>query len=330
MLTRRHLLAGVPPALALLPAAYAQPVASVMEDGFVPIGGIEQWISIRGRDRARPALLFLHGGPGEAQSPFLPLFAPWEERYVVVQWDQRGSGKTFEKNGPSTPDMTLEQMVRDAADVARYALGRLGSRKLILVGHSWGSILGLSTARAQPDLFHAFVGTGEVVSGKQVAENWRSAALLRARAPNDAQAVAALNGLSDSDILDFTKLGILFKWMPPFIASDWNYLTTRLSKTPAAEAANWNAGSQFSLSKLWRFAMEYDARAAGYDLPLPFFVIQGRDDNRVSPVDAREFVTAVQAPAKGYTAIDGGHFACFTNPAQFLAALNRDAGTLAP
>lgn len=67
------------------------------ERGFVTIGGIKQWIAIQGADRRKPAILYLHGGPGEAQSPFLDDFASWGRDFTVVNWDQRGAGKTYEK-----------------------------------------------------------------------------------------------------------------------------------------------------------------------------------------------------------------------------------------
>jgi len=94
--TRRRLLslASVPAAIALSPTAFTSP-RPITNANFVPIGGIRKWVEIRGRDRSRPAVLFLHGGPCDAQSPHLSLFAPWEERYVVTQWDQRGAGKTL-------------------------------------------------------------------------------------------------------------------------------------------------------------------------------------------------------------------------------------------
>src|SRR5690242_9487553 len=92
------LLAGV---LAARPALAA---AAIDEQGFVSIGGIDQWMAIQGSDRANPALLYLHGGPGEAQSPFLDQFRPWLTDFTVVNWDQRGAGKTYEKNGANMPD----------------------------------------------------------------------------------------------------------------------------------------------------------------------------------------------------------------------------------
>ncbi len=98
------------------------------------------------RRRHKPAVLYLHGGPGEAQSPFLNTFAPWKRVYMVTNWDQRGAGKTFEKSGEGTPDVTLRRLTEDAVEVTRHALNRLGERKLILVGQSFGAVLGLLSA----------------------------------------------------------------------------------------------------------------------------------------------------------------------------------------
>jgi pimeloyl-ACP methyl ester carboxylesterase len=296
------------------------------------IGGIEQWVTIRGADQANPAILFLHGGPGEAQSPFLPVFAPWEERYVVAQWDQRGSGRTFEKGGGAlTPNMTLNQHARDAIEVTEFVLRRLKISKLILVGHSWGSIVGLTAVRSRPDLFHAFVGTGQVVSGRETVEGWRTSAIARAREANNAQAVAQLSGLTTPDLMDLAKLDVVFRWQAPFVGADRSYLGVQAgalsgkSGTPAVmTSGDYYRAKLFCVGKLMPFVLGYDARTVGLDLPVPFFVIQGRDDNRTLPDAAHAFVEQARAPAKSYTAIEGGHFACFANPSAFLGALGDD------
>jgi pimeloyl-ACP methyl ester carboxylesterase len=259
--------------------------------------------------------LFLHGGPCDAQSPHLSLFAPWEKRYAVAQWDQRGAGKTFTRNGRSTPRVTFEQIAQDGVEVAEYVIRELGVRKLILVGHSWGAILGLSVVRQRPDLFHALVGTGQPVIGRDIVEGMRSSAIARAQAAGNAEAVNELKTLSALELVsDNNKfIGLLIKWTEPFIPSDQRYIAT-----PTAFP------NDFCETKLDPTLVTIDARAGGYELPIPFFVIQGRDDNRTSPDAARAFVDQVRAPAKGYTAIDGGHFAFVTNPAGFLTALSRD------
>jgi pimeloyl-ACP methyl ester carboxylesterase len=288
-------------------------------DGFVPIGGIEQWMAIRGDDRSRPPILFLHGGPCDAQSPHLSLFGPWEEQYIVAQWDQRGAGETFQKNGTSTPDMTFERLVQDAVEVAEYVTGQLGVPKLILIGHSWGAILALDVVRRRPDLFHALVNTGQPVIGSDIIERMRSSAIVRAQAAGNAAAATELRNIDPFQLVsDMTKfVGLLVEWTEPFIPSDQVYI--------AAPTAFPN---DFCASKLNPYLLTIDARSGGYELPIPFFVIQGRDDNRTPPDAARAYLEQVRAPKKGYTAVDGGHFAFVTNATGFLEALDNDMRSL--
>jgi pimeloyl-ACP methyl ester carboxylesterase len=330
-MSRRQLLAvaGAPAAAALAPIARAA-ARPVWEAGFRKVGGIEQWIEIRGQDRSRTPILFLHGGPGEAQSPFASMFTAWEERYVVAQWDQRGAGKTFGRNGPTTPDMTLDRMAQDAVEVARDVRRRLGARKLVMVGHSWGALLGMRVVRSQPDLFHAFVATGQPISGRSIIEGMRVSAIDRARAAGDTNAVEELERLTSSDFSDMNKLGMVFRWAEPFPEPDRRYLAAQgavlrpRDEPLSAASKDWFDGRQFSLSNLMQCILDFDARAAGLSLPVPYFVIQGRGDTR-TPTDAvRSFVNEVNAPNKGLTVIEGAHFACFTNSVEFLAALYRN------
>src|SRR5689334_11947382 len=104
-------------------AAAATPINEV---GTVALGGIDQWVAIQGSDRANHVILYLHGGPGEAQSPFLDQFKPWLRDFTVVNWDQRGSGKTWEKNGEAMPRFNLQRVVDDAIELAEYARRKLG------------------------------------------------------------------------------------------------------------------------------------------------------------------------------------------------------------
>lgn len=152
------------------PMAAAQGVA---EEGFVAINGLEQWISVRGESADAPVLLFLHGGPGEAMSPFVSLFAPWEREFTVALWDQRGAGKTFGRDATGQGEVTLDQLADDDVELAEYLRLRFGKEKIVLVGQSWGSILGWSAIRSRPELFHAYVGTGR-------RRSWRSTPMRRA------------------------------------------------------------------------------------------------------------------------------------------------------
>ena len=135
----------------------------IVDDHFIRIGGIEQWISIRGEDRNNPVLLLVHGGPGDATSLYgWALLRSWFKRYTVVQWDQRGAGKTYGRNGPSTPDVTLDRIVQDGIELSDSLRRLTKMDKIIVVGHSFGSIVALQMVKARPDLFSAFVGTGQI------------------------------------------------------------------------------------------------------------------------------------------------------------------------
>ena len=139
------------------------------EAKYVKVGGIEQWITIRGEDRKNPVLLLLHGGPGDATNPWgYAGFRSWLKYFTVVQWDQRGAGRTLGKNGPSlAPTITIDRMAQDGIELAELLRKTLQKDKIVLVGHSWGSILGVFMAKARPDLFYAFVGTGQVADPAQ-------------------------------------------------------------------------------------------------------------------------------------------------------------------
>jgi pimeloyl-ACP methyl ester carboxylesterase len=129
------------------------------------IGGVEQWIHFAGRDLSNPVLVFLHGGPG------LPLFpirqalkqrTTLEDLCTVVYWEQRGTGKSFARNIPPE-SMTIEQFVSDVVAVAELARRQLGVGRVFLLGHSWGSIIGMLAAQRRPELFYAYIGVGQVV-----------------------------------------------------------------------------------------------------------------------------------------------------------------------
>jgi pimeloyl-ACP methyl ester carboxylesterase len=133
----------------------------IEEEGFVQIGGIDQWIQIRGEDRLNPVVLFLHGGPGVSYIPFGDAFRDWEGCFTVVHWDQRGAGKTYSQS--SAGDLDIDRMIQDGIEVAEHLRGRLGKDKVLLFAHSWGTILGLRMAQLRPDLFDGYVGAGQIV-----------------------------------------------------------------------------------------------------------------------------------------------------------------------
>ncbi len=153
---------------------------AVMEP--VTLGGMEQWILIRGEDTTNPVLLWLHGGPGSPQMPLSHyLDGPLEEAFVVVHWDQRGAGKSNPKNFDEST-MTYEQFLSDAHELTEYLKNRFNTEKIYLLGHSWGTHLGLPLADRYPEDYHAFIGVSQVVNSiraVEIAHDWLTEEMTR-------------------------------------------------------------------------------------------------------------------------------------------------------
>ncbi|HZZ64873.1 MAG TPA: alpha/beta hydrolase [Candidatus Baltobacteraceae bacterium] len=310
-------------------AATASAKTSVNETGFVPIGGIDQFVAIQGQDSRNPALLYVHGGPAEAQSPFLSEFQPWEQYFTVVTWDQRGSGKTFARNGTATPEVTLKQITLDTIDVAQYARRRLAKSNVVLVGQSWGCLPGMFAALRRPDIFAAYVGTGQPVCWDLSLEAREAFARTQMLAAGDTRALQALDAAQSLPPTDFKRINITntWRWAP----SDRRYLDSQRSFMGGSPdnakgfAAQWIAGENFSGPKLWPDETAFDARKhTTFDLPV--FVIQGKEDHIAGVEPAKAWLASVHAPAKAFVAIDGGHFACFTDPTEFMSAVRENTG----
>jgi pimeloyl-ACP methyl ester carboxylesterase len=127
------------------------------------LGGLDQWILIRGEHQDNPLMLFLHGGPGLPLMPFHRINASIEEHFTVIHWDQRGSGKSFYSDIPPET-MTLDQLLSDTYELIQYLLKRFNRKKLYLVGYSCGSVLGMKTVAKYPELFEAYIGIGQIIN----------------------------------------------------------------------------------------------------------------------------------------------------------------------
>ena len=130
----------------------------------VKLGGVDQWLIIRGHDVNKPVLLFLSGGPGASEAARVLRFnQELEKHFVVVIWEQRGCGKSYPSINPKS-DLTVDQYVSDLIELTNILRARFNEEKIYLVGHSWGTIIGTKAAQQQPDLFHAYVGTAQMVN----------------------------------------------------------------------------------------------------------------------------------------------------------------------
>jgi pimeloyl-ACP methyl ester carboxylesterase len=295
---------------------------------FIKVGGIDQWITIRGQNRDNPVLLLLHGGPGNAfQSITRRAYLRWEKQFTIVQWDQRGAGKTYGRSGPVGTDVTVHRMVLDGAEVAEYVRAKLHKRKIILIGHSWGSILGIHLAMERPDLFSAYVGTGQVVNhakGKVIAWEQLKA---EARERGDRQALQELNAIGPPPYASNSKSLVHTKWanrFEPGTPSNWTILSAVLLDSPATigDFRDLIRGIRTSEDHFRGMEEQFDLTRLGTDFAIPVFVFQGAVDN-VTPVPPLiPYMESIRAPQKELILIpNAGHNALITRSNEFLALL---------
>ena len=130
---------------------------SIAEERKVVLGGVEQHILLRGRDKTAPLLVFVHGGPGLSTTAFLRTNnAVLEEDFLMVYWDQRGTLNSFDEE-LDPADMTIGRMTADLGELIDYLLAEFNQEQVILVGHSWGTILALEHAAARPETVAAYI-----------------------------------------------------------------------------------------------------------------------------------------------------------------------------
>ena len=302
---------------------------ALCQQRFVAIGGIRQWISIAGESAANPVLLMVHGGPGIPQWPDAAHFKPWEKYFTVVLWDQRGAGHTFGKYGASTPDVSLQRIAKDGVELSRYLCRTLGKKKIIVLGHSWGTLVAVHMVEQAPELFAAYVGTGQMADFRADALIQYRAILAKARRNHDDAELKALQALGTPDPANDRQYAAYRKYLPTVLApSDLAYLKAQHAEAPALIAAhpkegpNVGAGAKFSHARLWPYVVQADLPKTAGTLGTAYFLIQGQNDMMAATPQAVHYFKGVKAPYKRLIVIPhAGHFALMTAPDPFLDAL---------
>lgn len=304
------------------------------EAKFIEINGAEEWITIRGDNKGNPVILFLHGGPSEANSPFVEFYAPFEKDFVFVQWDQPGAGKTYVRAGSHQPKLTIESMAADGIAVAEYVENELRKPKIILIGQDWGGVLGVRMIRQRPDLFSAFVGTGQTIGMAGTQDALYEYALSHATASHDQKMLDALRQMgpppyrtldSYSRFQDCCRNPF---WPPDDIAAI-NRMKGVLVISPSlslAEVYGWIKGLRTGEKELDTMLMTMeDLRKTDTAFSVPVFFIQGEDDNVTPTSLVADYISKIQAPVKKLDVVPGGgHFVMWTHPAEFIDFLLKD------
>ena len=282
------------------------PDGGINESMLVDINGTKQWINIYGQDKDNPVLLYLHGGPGSATSPYDYAFTrKWSDVYTVVTWDQRNCGKSYETS--KTDTITADIMMQDGKEMTEYLLDYMGKDKITILGHSWGSLFGANLALEYPEYYDAFIGTGQFIDDQEnekrlyeAAQKWSEGdeegkALLAKWSPDKADTIEAFQ--ARNEIMDRYGYGMMKD------GTDYNFFTTvlfnpnytikdligyvRNSEASFEPYMDFFTGDMLKLSLLGRC-----------DYQVPYYNINGDMDYQTNYRLACEYFEQVNAPEK--------------------------------
>ncbi len=287
----------------------------------VNLGGVDQFIRIRGDSRNRPLLLFLHGGPGLPSMPFAGWDAALEKEFVVVHWDQRGAGKSFSFLArPCT--LCLDQFVADTRQLALWLRQQFNTGRIVLVGHSWGSIVGAMAASRYPELFSAYVGIGQVANLRESEAVAYETTLTTAVENKMSDALVGLQLLGPPPYTTFEQSEALERWAQHVAA---RYYAAARTSTFLSRALKSKSYSLFDLLKiplgvrrltdcLWNeIFLKVDLFRQVPRIDIPVFFLLGRYDVVVSETVTKRYFDALCAP-RGKTYIrfeQSGHWPQF-------------------
>lgn len=295
---------------------------SVNEEKFVTIGGIEQWVTIHGDDSSKPVVLFLHGGPGSTMSQYEDaIYGYWKKDFILVQWDQRGAGRTFGRNIPADYNenywvenpLTVAQMTDDGIALAEYLMKKLGKQKIILLGTSWGSILGTKMALKRPDLFHAYVGHSQMVSpAKDLITAYHKTHKISEN-QKDLESLAKLDSIGPPPYENAQNTGKFFRIMKKYerehstpAPDTWWKLAPEYDNE--IDSGHRYDGDDYSFvhfvghKKMGIRAMNtmVDFLEDGLKFEIPVYFIQGEKDILTPPEITRNYFDRLKAPKKEY------------------------------
>jgi len=316
-------------------------VGSFVEKNFIEIGGIRQGFFIRAENPENPIILLLHGGPG---SPELPMIIPYEvserlEKYFTVcYWDQRGAGMSF-SNSIDPTTMTTAQMVEDTRQMTEYLQRRFNQEKIYLIGHSWGSYLGVKTIEKYPENYMAYIGIGQVsnqIESEKLAYDYM---LQHAMEINDELAVSNLQKF-DKNATDLptnfdymtvrsslmNKYGIGFAHEKTISMMDMAKIILFFKGYTLSEKAKYLKGMMLSQTTVWNDVVEDNLFESSTIFQVPVYITQGKYDYQVSHTLAREWFDKIEAPQKAFfTFENSAHGVIIEEPEKFVQIIREIA-----
>lgn len=307
------------------------PGAAIDLNEMINLGGSNQFISIRGDDRSRPFLLFLHGGPGLPSMPFSGWDVALEKEFVVVHWDQRGAGKSC--SFLSRPcGLCLDQFVADTRQLALWLKRQFHAERIVLVGHSWGSIIGATAAARYPELFSAYVGIGQVANLRASEAVAYETALATAVENKMSDALVGLRLLGPPPYTTSEQSEALERWAQHIAASHYAPVRTGTFVSRALKSKSYSLldllkiplGVRRLTDELWsEIFLKVDLFKQVPRIDIPVFFLLGCYDVVVSETVTKQYFDALCAP-RGKTFIRferSGHWPQFEETGKLCSIL---------
>ena len=317
--------------------------AGIQESFIATLGAARQYVSVRGADRSNPILLYVHGGPASVELPISWSFQrPWEDYFTVVEWDQRAAGKSFLLNDPQAlaPTLAPDRYRDDAIELIELLCQRYGKHKIFLLGHSWGSAVGLAVAVKRPDLLYAYVGMGQLIDFQENEKASYAIVLDQARREGNSPAVDELVAIAPypgPGDLDLTKTGVERKWSIHYGGlaagrqdSDFYLHMGRLSpEYGLADRKAWDDSSDFTMKAMWPKLATLSFESVR-TLDVPVFLFLGRHDTTTPPGIAADRLGRLKAPSKSVIWFENSaHLPMIEEPGRMLEALRSRVRPLA-
>jgi pimeloyl-ACP methyl ester carboxylesterase len=320
---------GRPASTAPIIGSDGQPLpGSIAELDAVEIGGVEQVLMLRGRDVGAPVLLHLAGGPGGTDIGAMRADTGLEDHFVVVTWDQRGTGKSYATSIDPVERLTFEQAVRDTIEVAEHLRDRFGRERIYLAANSWGTIPSVLAVQQRPELFHAYIGSGQMVDNRQTDRMFYEDALAWADGTGNrglAERMRAV-GLPPYEDLNNYEHTVSYEhqWnaypgvgdlseMPFNTFVPENTFMDRVNAMRGMFDVNWFVYPQLQ---------DHDFRRDVTRLAVPVYLVHGRYEARGRDVPLREWFEVLEAPTKELRIFErSGHRPTFEQPAAFVEVM---------
>jgi proline iminopeptidase len=306
------------------------------------IGGVDQAVILRGRSDELPVLLFVHGGPGTPETPMLLDFVPELSDYVILAaWEQRGAGMSFSKSLPPE-SLTIAQMTRDLHEVADWLRTRFDRERIILMAHSWGTLLAVNALAESPERYTAYIGIGQLAdpaASEAATYAWLVAEATRRDERRALRVLEAIGPPREGDYLggyrDRARLG---RWiarfggaiagrgdLAPYVRS---ILTT--SVYGVGDKLRYLRGERFSLARLWAEMQAFDITRVVQRVEVPIVFVHGRHDWQTPLAPAQAYFERIEAPRKRLVVFDhSAHCPIFEEPDRFLRVLREEVDAIA-